>query len=89
MSYRRFQIESRLGGSKRSGCIPLNKDHVRFDFPQGFPEISKYGRGKVREVLILLHEGQVKVGLNIKDIQNLLEKLVMLSGDPDQGFQKV
>ncbi len=80
------------GGEGRGGAgrgVAMDQDDVGLGLFEDVPHAGEDTRGDVVEVLALLHDIEVKIGLDVEDPQDLVEHLTMLPGDADDSLEAV
>lgn len=80
--YRDFQVVAAEGGSESRRGVSLNHDKVRLLLQKDGPQPVEATSSDIEGVLHRPHYLQVVVGRHIKEIEDLLEHPLMLTGDP-------
>ena len=88
MPNRNSGIECRQSAAKCCRCVALDQDNVGFFSSEHRLERGENPGGHLRERLTGLHHRQIVIWLYIKDLQNLVEHLAMLTSDADANVER-
>ena len=82
-------IEGRERSSGAGSRVAMDKDHIGLNFFQHITHPRKHASSDVIEVLPLLHDIQVIVGLNLKYLEHLVQHLAVLTGHANYRFKLI
>ena len=89
MAYRDVPIEGRQGPGQAGCGVALHQHHVRLFRIQNTAQRFEGPRRHPEEVLVLAHDVQIVVGLDLEEVQDLVEHLAMLRGHADPALNAV
>ena len=81
MANRNLLVEGCQGSSCAGGGISVNEHHIGLALLEDIAHTSEYTGRDIVEVLSLLHDVQVVIGLHIKDGEHLVQHLTVLTGN--------
>ncbi len=82
-------VEGGQGGSHGGGGVAVDQYHVGMRLPVHVAQAGEHTGGDVVQVLPLLHDVEVVMGLYPEEVQYLVEHLTVLSGHADEGLEMV
>ena len=89
MPYRNLGIEGRQSCRRTGSSVSMHQYYVRTDFLQNLAQAKQHPRGDIIQVLPLLHDIKIVIGLNVKNMQYLIEHFTMLTGHTNQRPETV
>ena len=87
MTYRNLLIESSKCGCSTGGGIAVYQHHIGLALLEHIAHTSKNTGRDIVEVLPLLHDVQVVIGLHIKDSEHLVQHLTVLAGNTNDSLE--
>lgn len=82
-------VECGEGCGGAGGGVAVDEHYVGGGFREHVAHADEHAGGDIVEVLTLLHDVEVVVGGDVEDGEHLVEHLAVLSGDADDGLERV
>ena len=78
-------VEAGECGSEDGGGVALREDDIGFFVGECGVELDEESGGEFRERLVGLHDVQVNVGVDIEEMEHLVDEAAVLGGEEDAG----
>ena len=80
-------VEGSEGSGGGGGGVAVDQHHIWLARLEHVAHTGEHAGGDIVQVLPLLHDIEVVVGLDAEDVQDLVQHLPVLAGDADPGFE--